>query len=65
MKNLLRNRTVLREVVLNVGSITEVIALYVAYSLGQGNFTKGFLLLLACILINNALSRGWIKLLRE
>lgn len=62
---LTKRRNLVRELVLNIGSLTEILALYVAYSLGADKWERGLLLLLACILLNNFLSRGWLWLLKN
>ena len=61
----LHNRNLLRELVLNVGSLTEILGLYIAYCLGQDKLIMGLSLLLLCVVVNNLTSRGWLKLIKE
>jgi len=56
---------IIREAVMNVGSVTEIVALYVAYLWGADRLAQGFALLLACVAVNNLLSRGWLWLLKN
>ncbi len=66
MKNLLRNKhSLIRELVMNIGTLTEVLALYVAYLLGADRWELGVSVLLVCVLVNNLLSRGWLWLIKN
>ena len=65
MKNLLRNKSLVRELVMNVGTLTEILSLYAAFSLGADKWELGLSVLVVCILVNNALSRGWLFLIKS
>lgn len=55
---------VMRELVINVGTLVSIASLYVAYLLGAENWELAVLILLGCILANNLLMRGWLWLIR-
>jgi hypothetical protein len=61
---MIKNYELVREIVMNIGSLTEILALYIAYSLGADRWELGLSLLLVCVIVNNLLSRGWLWLLR-
>ena len=65
MKSLLKNYSIMRELVVNLGTLTEILALYVAYLLGADKWLQGVSLLLICIMLNNLLSRGWLWLIKN
>jgi hypothetical protein len=58
-------KTIIRELTLNVGTLTEILSLYVAYLLGADKWELGLFVLLVCVVINNALSRGWLYLIKN
>jgi len=65
MKNPHRKYTLIRELTVNVGTLTEIGGLYVAYLLGADRWALGLGVLVACVLINNLLTRGWLWLIKD
>ena len=66
MRNLrLNKQTIIKELTMDVGTLTDILALYVAYSLGQDRWVLGVSVLLACVIVNNLLSRGWLWLIKN
>jgi Na+/melibiose symporter-like transporter len=58
-------KKLIRELVFNLGSIMEIVALYIAYLLGQDNMALGIFILAISLVINNMLSRGWLWLIKN
>ncbi len=61
----MNRRVMIRELVLNVGTLTEILGLYVAYLLGADRWELGLSVLVVCVIINNILSRGWLWLIKN
>jgi uncharacterized membrane protein len=63
--NLLQNKTVIRELVMNIGTITEIGSLYSAFLMGDGRWGLGISVYLICVVINNLINRGWLRLIKD
>ncbi len=60
-----RRYVLIREAVMNLGTLTEILGLYVAFSLGADKWALGISVLGICVLVNNFLSRGWLWLIKN
>ena len=57
--------TLMRELVFNVGTITSVLGLYVAYLLGADRWNLGLSILFFCVIVDNLLCRGYLWLIKH
>jgi len=64
-KTSLPRYAVIREIVFNLGSVVEIVGLYVAFLLGAERYQLGISLLAICVIVNNVLSRGWLWLIKN
>jgi hypothetical protein len=55
----------IRELVMNIGTLTEILGLYVAFLLGADKWGIGLTVLAFCVVVNNLLSRGWLWLIKH
>jgi len=54
----------MRELVINVSTLVSIASLYVAYLLGAEHWWLAVIILFGCVLMNNLVMRGWLKLIR-
>lgn len=55
---------IIRELVINGGTLIGITSLYVAYLLGAKHWWLALIILVCCVLIGNLQSRGWLWLIR-
>ena len=55
----------IRELVFNIGTITSILGLYVAYLLGADRWNLGLSILFFCVIVDNLLSRGYLWMLKH
>lgn len=56
---------IMREVVINGGTLVGIASLYVAYLLGAQYWWLALVILSGCILANNLFMRGWLWLIKH